>query len=389
MGSLTALRIKSLKEPGRYPDGDGLFLIVKASGASSWMLRIQMNGRRRDIGLGSLKTVGLADAREQAAEMRRQARKGIDPLEARRAATRAAAVVPTFGKAAEELHRESKAGWRNGKHRDQWLTTLKAYAFPSMKDIPVDKIDAGHVIAAVQPIWLTKPETARRVKQRIIAVLDWAHSRGYRPMEAPARAIGKGLKAQPKKDGHFAALPYPMAPALFSTISNSDTVGRLALRFLMLTAARSGEVRGATWDEIDLAERVWKVPADRMKAGKAHVVPLCDEALRVLEIAQKLRKDNSSGYVFPGLREKALSDMTLSKVLKEHVTVPATVHGMRSAFRDWVAEKTSYSGEVAEAALAHTIQNRVEAAYRRTNYLEIRRRMMADWASFLRDTGSG
>lgn len=380
MGKLTALKVKALKEVGRHPDGDGLYLWIKETGTRSWVLRIQVDGKRRDFGLGSEKETSLAEARERAAEKRKQYRSGVDPV----AAKRERKAIPTFAEAAKRAHAEFKGGWRNGKHQAQWLSTLTTYAFPTLGALPVDKIEAGAIIAALQPIWLTTPETARRVKQRIGAVLDWAYSQGFRPAEAPMRAIGKGLKQQPKKDGHFAALPLSDAPALMAKLGEVETVGRFALRFTILTAARSGEVRGATWGEIDVDAALWTIPANRMKAGREHVVPLSAAALAVLKQAKGEREVGSADLVFPGNRNKPLSDMTLSKVLKTATTQRATVHGFRSGFRDWAAEEqTGVSDAVVEAALAHTDPNKVQAAYRRTNYLEQRKALMQSWADYL------
>lgn len=383
MGKLTVLGVKAAKLPGRYQDGDGLMLLVKPTGARSWLLRIQVDGKRRDFGLGSSTHVSLADARDKADEMRKLCKSGVDPIEAKRAAKVAKVVIPTFRKAAETAHAEHKGGWRNEKHKAQWLSSLNAYAFPLIGDAAVDRIDGPMIRDVLLPIWLEKPETARRVRQRIGTVLDWAHAKGYRAAEAPMRSIGKGLPRQPKKDGHFAALPYADAPAFISKLSETDSVGRWALRFLILTAARSGEVRGATWEEIDSDNAVWTVPAERMKAGKAHMVPLSAAALAVLESARKARKGKTGEPIFPGMSNKPMSDMTLAKVLHTASTADATVHGFRSSFRDWAAECTATAGDVVEAALAHTVANRVEAAYRRTNYLEKRRVLMEAWASYL------
>ena len=388
MGKLTVLGVKAAKLPGRYQDGDGLMLLVKPTGARSWLLRIQVDGNRRDFGLGSANHVALADAREKADEVRKLYKSGVDPVEAKRAAKVAKIIIPTFRKAAEIAHNEHKGGWRNEKHKAQWISSLTAYAFPTIGDTPIDKIDGPMIRDLLLPIWLEKPETARRVRQRVGAVLDWAHAKGYRATEAPMRSIGKGLPRQPKKDGHFAALPYSDAPALMTKLAETESVGRLALRFLILTAARSGEVRGATWEEIDFGNGVWTVPAERMKAGKAHMVPLSARALAVLEDAKKARKGKAGEPIFPGMRQKAMSDMTLAKVLRTAGAVDATVHGFRSSFRDWAAECTATAGDVVEAALAHTIANRVEAAYRRTNYLEKRRLLMDAWASYLAETAA-
>ena len=383
MGKLTVLKVKSLTEPGRYQDGDGLMLFVKSSGARSWVLRAQVDGKRRDIGLGAMKEVSLADARERASEVRKQFRNGIDPVEAKRLEKSARSSIPTFAEAANEVHAELIPTWRNAKHQAQWISTLRTYAFPILGTLPVDQIDAPKIRETLLPIWLDKPETARRTKQRIGAVLDWAHASGFRETEAPMRSISKGLPRQPKQDQHFAAMPYGDIPGLLEKLACRGGIGALALRFLILTAARSGEVRGATWDEINFKDKIWVVPADRMKARKEHMVPLSQTTIEILQQAQASREGLVSDIIFPGLGMRPMSDMTLLKVLKSTHGGIATVHGMRSAFRDWAAEKTATPGDVVEAALAHTVKNKVEAAYRRTNYLEKRRLLMAAWGNFL------
>ena len=383
MGNLTALKVKALREPGRHADGNGLYLWIKQGGARSWVLRIQVDGKRRDFGLGPAKDVTLLEARERAAELRKQYRSGIDPVAAKRESKAARAATPTFAEAAEQAHTSLKEGWRNGKHQAQWLSTLRAYAFPALGALPIDKVDAGGIIAALEPIWQSKPETARRVRQRIGTVLDWAFSQGYRHSEAPMRAIGKGLAKQRGSKGHFAAMPYAVVPAFMAKLSEAETGGRLALRFAILTAARSGEVRGATWGEIDLAAAEWTVPANRMKAKRMHVVPLSAAAVAVLALAKGEREVGPADLIFPGNRGKPLSDMTLTKVLRTATPQVATVHGFRSSFRDWAAETQEARDAVVEAALAHTNPNRVEAAYRRTAFLDQRRPLMQRWADYL------
>lgn len=383
MAKLTATAVRAARKPGRYHDGQGLMLLVKQSGARSWLLRIQVNGKRRDFGLGSASDVSLAEARERAIETRKLVRAGIDPVASKRASRAATAAIPTFREAAIAAHADHKGGWRNEKHRAQWLSTLQTHAFPTLGDARVDQVDAGMIANALRPIWLAIPETARRVRQRIAAVLDWAHGKGFRSAEAPTRSIGKLLARQPKKDGHFAAMDYANLPAFVTRLEEGSSVGRLALRFLILTAGRSGEVRGTMWSEIDLERGLWTVPATRMKGGKSHVVPLSPSALVVLEAAKEGRTDRTDQLVFPGLHGKQLSDMTLTKALRTAGATNATVHGFRSSFRDWAAERTLFEGAVVEAALAHTNANRVEAAYRRTNYLEKRRSLMDEWAGFL------
>jgi len=378
VGKLTALRVKSLNEPGRYSDGDGLMLVVTPGGTKKWILRITVGSKRRDIGLGSFKTTTLADAREAADQMRRKVARGIDPIAERRAER---IVIPTFQEAAKAVHEEHKAAWKNGKHQAQWLTTLKTYAFPALGTKLVSEIEGPAIRDVLAPIWLTKPETARRVRQRIGAVLDWSYAKGFRATEAPMRSLSKGLPRQPKKDGHFEAMPYPDVPAFIIKLHERSSMGRLALEALILTATRSGEIRLARWDELDLDAGLWSIPAERMKMGRTHVVPLSAEAIDVFRRAEKLRIP-ATDLVFYGQNVKRpMSDMTLLKVLRDS-DLDFTVHGFRSAFRDWVAERTNYPGEVAEAALAHAISNKVEAAYRRTDFLEKRRALMRDWGAY-------
>lgn len=378
MGKLTAAQIRNINEPGRYSDGDGLVLEVKAPGSGNWQLRTTIKKRRRDIGLGSLELVSLKEARAMALEMRRDIQRGIDPIEERK---KREIVIPTFQEAAIQVHREQRRSWKNGKHRNQWMATLETYVFPSIGERLVNDIEGPLIRECLLPIWLEKPETARRVKQRIGVVLDWAYVNGMRPTEAPMRSLGRALPKQPKQDTHFAAMPYPEVPIFLQYLRKRTSITRLALEFLILCASRSGEVRGARWQEIDMTKKLWTVPAERMKVGKKHVVPLSNAALDVLERARPFYAE-CSDLIFPGRNVmKPLSDMTLLKVLR-YANLPFTVHGFRSAFRDWTAEKTNYPSEVAEAALAHTIANKVEAAYRRTDYLDKRKPLMKEWGEF-------
>lgn len=378
MGTLTAQKVRSLTEPGRYADGDGLMLVVGAGGAKSWILRVQAAGKRRDFGLGSAKAISLADARQAADEIRRKLAQGIDPVAERK---QEKVVIPTFKQAAVLVHEEHKAGWKNGKHQAQWLSTLKSYAYPTLGDLLVSEIEGPIIRDVLAKIWLTKPETARRVRQRIGTVLDWAYAKGYRASEAPMRSLSKGLPRQPKKDGHFAAMRFAEVPAFLQILRRRESMGRLALEALILTAARSGEIRMARWPELDLEAGQWSIPAARMKMGRPHIVPLSPQAVDVFRRAAKLRTP-ATDLVFYGTKaKKPLSDMTLLKILRD-MEAGVTVHGFRSAFRDWVAEETNYPGEVAEAGLAHAIPNKVEAAYRRTDFLEKRRALMSDWGTF-------
>lgn len=377
MGKLTATAVKAAKAAGRYGDGKGLFLEVGTGGAGSWIVRVQRDGKRRDFGLGSRDTVPLALARERAAAVRIQIEAGLDPIAERKRAEG----IPTFRQAAAAAHTERKAGWRNVKHDAQWLRTLEVYAFPTIGDTRVSEVEASAVRDLLAAIWLAKPETARRVRQRVGAVLDWAHAKGYRESEAPMRAIGKGLPRQAGGQKHHAALPYADMPVFLQRLRERESWGRLALEAAILTAARSGELRGATWPEVNLEAGVWTVPAARMKAGREHVVPLSPAAVRVFQRAWDLRTP-ASQFVFHGARaDKPMSDMTMGKVLKD-AGVAVTAHGFRSSFRDWVSEQTTFSGDLAEAALAHTIKDKTEAAYRRGNLLEKRRGLMGAWADY-------
>ena len=377
MGKLSATAVRAATRPGKLVDGDGLILIVQPSGSKSWICRVQKNGVRRDFGLGSASRVSLARAREKAREIRTWVKMGLDPIFERRKAEG----IPTFKEAAARVLAAHRKTWRNAKHEQQWLRTLESYVFPHIGNAQVSEITGPMIRNVLSAIWLTKPETARRVRQRIGTVLDWAYASGYRESEAPMRAISKGLPRQPKKDGHFAAMPYRDVPTFVQRLRLRESFSRLALEFAILTAARSGEVRGATWEELDLEAKLWIIPKARMKASREHVVPLTKPAIRIIARCLELRVADCA-LVFPGIRgDTPLSDMTLSKLLKE-MNEPYTVHGFRSAFRDWASEETQHQGEVAEAALAHVVANKTEAAYRRGNLLEKRRELMRDWGRF-------
>jgi integrase len=353
MGKLTKAIIEGLKEPGRYADGDGLYLKISPSGGKSWVLRIQIKGTRRDIGLGDARYVPAPTARLEAAAAKKLAAAGIDPLEERR---KVAKVVPTFEQAARKAHAEMIKGWKNGKHTKQWIKTLELYAFPKLGKIKVDKIDGPLIRDVLAEIWLEIPETARRVRQRIGTVLDWSFSNGFRDTEAPMRSISKGLPRQPKKTGHFAALPHAEVPEFMARLKAKDlSASQLALEALILTAVRSGEVRGARWPELNDDLTLWTIPGERMKAGVDHVVPLSPQAADIFRRAQVLRAEGCD-LVFPSsVSATVLSDMALLELVRG-MGVAATVHGFRSSFRDWAAEETDVAREIAEAALAHTCQ---------------------------------
>ncbi len=379
--ALTSVQVRALKTPGRYADGHGLYLVVDPSGAKRWLLRIVVQGKRRDIGLGGASLVTLAEAREKALAYRKTARDGGDPLAERR---RMQVTVPTFAEAAETVHAEHKATWRNPKHASQWIQTLRTYANPHFGAKRVDQIETPDVLRALSPIWLTKAETASRVRQRIGTVLDWAKAAGHRNGDNPVEGVTRGLPKQGEREEHHAALPYAEVPAFVARLramSGQGEIGRLAFEFLILTAGRTGEVLDARWSEIDEAEALWTVPAARMKAGREHRVPLSARSREVLTRAKALAGD--SALIFPGrLGSKPLSNMVFLMTLRR-MKVAITAHGFRSSFRDWAAEATSLPREVAEMALAHTIENRVEAAYRRGDLLAKRREMMEQWSTFV------
>lgn len=382
MARLTVPQVKNAR-PGKHGDGRGLFLIVGDGGAKSWILRMQRHGKRRDYGLGSAHDVSLAEAREAAAATRKMVLNDIDPVAERRRASG----IPTFRKVAETLHAEHLPTWKNDKHAAQWLSSLSMYAFPDLGDLPVNDIDSPTVRDCLIKVWLDKPETARRVRQRICAVLDYAYSKGWRDSETPVRAISKGLPKQPKAKGHHAAMPWQDVPGFVRSmpeILNAGEIVMLAIEFSILTACRSGEVRGAKWNEIDHDARLWTIPADRMKAGKAHRVPLSGRCMATLSRMAELRRSRKNdGLIFEGTRTgRPLSDMTLTMPLRR-AGIDATLHGFRSSFRDWCAEATDTPREIAEACLAHALRNKVEAAYARTDHLDRRRDVMNAWSTFV------
>jgi integrase len=386
-GNLSAVRVTKLKEQGYYGDGGGLYLQVSPAGTKSWIFRFKMNGKSREMGLGSLATIGLAGARDAAAECRRRVLEGVDPIEARKAVKDQgrleAAKAMTFKACAAAYIDAHRAGWKNAKHASQWENTLATYADPVFGTLPVQSVDTALVMKVLEPVWKTKTETATRLRGRIESILDWAKVRGLRAGENPARWKGHLdtlLPARSKVQAveHHAALPYAETGAFMHLLRDETGVGARALEFLILTAARTGEVIGATWGEFDLAQNVWTVPAERMKAKREHRVPLSPAAVKVLTAMQAIRTND---FVFPGGKAgKPLSNMAMLALLKRMERADLTAHGFRSTFRDWAAECTAYPGEVAEAALAHTVGDKVEAAYRRGDLFEKRRRLMNDWA---------
>ena len=388
-GKLTALKTDKVKASGYYGDGGGLFLQVSRYGTKSWVFRFKANGRLREMGLGSLDTYSLAEARERARNCRKLRDEGKDPIEERNAARLAvkleATKAITFEQCAERHIAAHRAGWRNGKHRDQWSSTLETYVNPIIGALPVQAIDTTLVMKAVEPIWNEKPETASRVRGRIEAILDWATARGFRAGENPARWRGHLDKLLPKKTKvrrieHHAALPYREIAAFVAELRSQEGIAARALEFAILTAARTGEVIGALWGELDLAVRLWTIPAERMKADKEHRVPLSDAAIAILEDLQRVRQGD---YVFPGGRAgRPISNMAMTMTLRRMGRGELTVHGFRSSFRDWAAERTGFPAEVAEMALAHAVSDKVEAAYRRGDLFQKRRQLMDAWARY-------
>ena len=401
---LGALAVSQIKRRGITFVGGvaGLGLNVSQTGSRSWILRYQVAGIRKDKGLGGYPDVTLAQAKELARTARNKVSQGIDPIEESRAARRKMiadiASTITFKEASTRYIDSQKTTWKNSKHIQQWRNTIDTYAAPKIGALSVKEVSLTDVLSILEPIWHSKTETASRLRGRIEAILDWAAARGYRTESNPARWKGlldKILPAPGKiaKVDHHRALPYSELPTFMLKLTQQQAMGARALEFAILTACRSGEVRGATWDEFDLQNGIWTIPANRMKAKKEHRVPLSQ---RALQIVSDLEKAAFCEFVFPSSHQpksgkakgSPLSDMTLAAVLRR-MEVPAVPHGFRSTFRDWCAEQTDFPNEVAEMALAHTISNKVEAAYRRGDLFEKRKQLMHDWSSFAFQTNKG
>ena len=390
---LTAMLVKSASIPGKYHDGKGtgLYLRVEKNGSRFWIQRITIKGKRRELGLGSPPLVSLVEARERAGENKRVAMSGGDPLQAKQDLQN----IPTFAEAAQtvlEIHRPT---WRNAKHAAQFLSTLKTYTFPTIGRLKISEVTTADVLSTLQPIWLEKPETARRVKQRIGTVMKWAIAQGWR-QDDPAQNVGQALPKHDRVKKHRKALHYAEVAGCINTVQNSGAWlgSKLAFEFLVLTASRSGEVRGALWDEIHFEEgatattattATWIIPASRMKMKKPHRVPLAPRAIEILQEAQQLQ--GNSGLLFPSQTSKLMSDMTLSKLVKS-LGFDADVHGFRTSFRTWAQEQTNFSREVAEAALAHKVGDAAEQSYARSDVLDKRRKLMEHWETYLTLTRS-
>lgn len=386
---LSAAAIKNARKDGLYADGNGLYLQVSKTGTKSWSFRFTLNGKARQMGLGPLNELGLKDARDEAIGCRALLRDGIDPIEdreARRSAAQAeTAKVQTFKYCAREYIRGQSSAWKNVKHGKQWTRTLETYVYPTIGALPVDKVDTPLIVQILTPIWHTKTETASRVRGRIESILDWAAVSGFRQGENPARWRGHLDKMFPKRSRvkpvkHYPSLPYPEMPKFMEALTTEEGHTITAFTFAVLTASRTGEVIGARWDEFDLQRKIWTIPAERMKAKKEHRVALSDKAL---ELIQSLPVHGDSPYVFPGRRvKKPMSNMAFIQILKRLGYSHVTPHGFRSTFRDWVSEATGYPSEVAEMALAHSVSDKVEAAYRRGDLLQKRFNLMDDWAGY-------
>ena len=399
---LSSVFVKACNEPGRYADGRGLYLAVDSEGRKRWVFIYTMKAKRREMGLGSARDVSLREARDACEDARAKLRAGIDPLGERRALK----ARPLFGAFAEAYIKAHEAGWKNPKHKAQWRMTLSCERDDKgeLKDSgyclvlrkrPVDTITTDDVLAILKPIWLEKNETAARLRGRIEAVLDAAKAKGWREGDNPARLRGHLDKLLPAvgkmKRGHFAAMAYEDVSAFVEKLRRGSGTATLALEFIIFTGVRSGEARGARWSEIDLDAATWTIPAIRMKAGNEHVVPLSEAAQDVLARARRLAGGGDDALVFPSLMKPgvALSDMAMKAVMKRHGAGEYTVHGFRSAFRDWAGDRTSFEREIAEMALAHTVGDATERAYRRGTALDKRRKLMEAWASYLSETGGG
>ena len=378
---LSATRAKALKEPGRYSDGGGLHLYISKAGRKSWVQRITIDGRRRDIGLGGSSSVSLASAREKAADNRAAVAEGRDPL-----AEKHAPAMLTFREAASVVHEANRPRWRNARHIASWMQTLERHAMPMLSETPLDRIDRGDVLRVLTPIWTTRAETARRVRQRMRTVFRWGMAHGFMETNPAGEAIDGALPPMPKVKAHLRALPYREVGSALETVeaSQASIPAKLCFRFLVLTAARSGEARGATWDETDPEGQVWRIPSERMKAGTEHRVPLSAQALELLGEASALRDEADLVFPSPLKAGSAMSDMTLTKILRSvGLAERATVHGFRSSFKNWTLEQTDTPWAVSEAALAHTLGNSTEQAYARSDLFERRRALMQKWADYL------
>lgn len=381
---LTPLKVKSLHEKGDYADGGGLYLTVSDSGAKSWIFRYSNQGRRREMGLGSVTKVGLADARKLAERASSTLALGLDPLDQRRELRLKGSNAPTFSACAEQYIASHRPAWKNLKHGQQWENTLKTYAYPVIGDLTTDRITTDQILEILEPIWLEKAETATRVRGRIESILDWARTKGLREGENPARLKGHIDHLLPpsrksKRVKHHAFLPWEDAPAFYSDLADMEGFAPKALKLVILTALRCGNVANADWKEIDLNKQVWTIPGEKMKTGVEFRVPLSSEALQVIKSLPQTSK-----FLFPGPEDRPMTIAALTAVKNRMGHKKITVHGFRTTFRTWASDSAHAPREVSESALAHVLENKVEASYARTDHLERRRELMEKWAKYLR-----
>ena len=389
MGKLTAVKVKAISTPGRHGDGGTLFLVVAPGGSKSWVQRITVNAVRRDIGLGGWPAISLQEARERAFENRRAVAHGRNPLAEKREAIKAS-TIPTFKMVAEKYYEENRPRWKAGRHTDRWLQVVEKYAFPAFGDVTVDRVGREDMLRMLTPIWTAKPEYARKLRQRVRLIFDWCQAHGYVQTNIAGEQIGGALPSMPSVKEHHRSLPYTEVSQALDMIeeSGASLSAKLCLRFLILTAVRPGEARNAMWDEINWETKTWTIPAGKMKAKTEHRVPLSREAMKVLERAATVRGE--SPLIFPSSlkRAKPMSDMTLTKLLRDvglgEKTVP---HGFRASFRTWAGEQTNTPTPVIELCLAHAVGNAIEKAYTRSDLLQKRQRLMQAWGRYV--TGKG
>lgn len=388
MGKLTAAKIKSISKTGRYGDGGTLFLNVALGGSKSWIQRLTIKGRRHDIGLGPWPVISLQEARERAFENRRAVAHGRDPVVEKKKAINESS-IPTFKAVARKYYEENLPRWKPGRHTERWMQVVEKYAFPVFGDVPVDRVCREDVLRMLTPIWTSKPEYARKLRQRVRLILEWCQAHGYVHTNIAGEEIGGALPSMPSVKEHHRSLPYKEVSKALDIIeeSGASLSAKLCFRFLILTAVRPGEARNATWEEINWETKTWTIPAGKMKAKVEHRVPLSREAMKVLERAARVRGESPLIFPSSSKRAKPMSDMTLTKLLRDvglgEKTVP---HGFRSSFRTWAGERTNTSTPVIELCLAHRVGSQVEQAYSRSDLLNKRRRLMQQWSDYVMQT---
>ena len=378
---LTALKVRKLDIPGRYADGNNLYLEIDKSGARRWTLRVTVLGRRRDMGLGGVSTVSLEEARELAYQYKKIARSGGDPILERQ---KNKGLQTTLIHCAKKVHQINLPTWKNQKFAKQWFSSLEHHVFPTIGKLPISQVTSADILRVLTPIWNTKGDTAKKIKQRLRMIIKWARAQGYFQGDDPVELAEQALPKQLKSDHHHKSLEFEKLPEMISNLRKSkiSLPTKLALEFTILSACRTNEVLNAKWEEIDLTKLVWSIPSERMKGGKVHQVPLTDRMTVILNDCKKLKTNND--LLFPSeINGEALSNNTMRLALKKRLKVDATVHGMRSSFKDWASETTNFANEVSEMALAHTISNKTELAYRRRTLIEKRRQLMQKWSDYL------